>query len=1385
MRVRRPSADVNSPAAQEPGLLLDSFVSSLIRERIARDPSSLDQPRLERFQAVVLLADLSGFSALTQEFAKRGPRGAEDLKDHLNFFCGHLVDLVDAHGGQILKFPGDAALALWRVDDSLDDASALRLAAQCALAARQTFRDTPAPNRTHLQLRAGIGAGEVWTANLGGVNGRWELLVAGEPIAQAAHAMSIASTDEVGVPAPVWGRISPYARRGRQTNEIVCVEAVTEPLRPVPLAHTALTQGAEELVRAYIPRSVQTRLDAGQTDWLAEFRRVTVLFIELGILDYDTEGALAQAQRAVVAVQNAVYRYGGSINQLLADDKGTVIACGWGLALHAHGDNEVRATRAALDLLRELGEAGCDGSFGVATGQVFTGLRGNRHRCEFAMIGETVNVACRLMQASDRGVFCDLATFEAASKRIEFEALPPIAMKGHQSAAEVFRPVLVPTGDPSEIVGRLEERGVLRERLERLATGSAGGVVIVEGDAGIGKSRLVADTVERAVARGVRTMVTSGDAIERSAPYHVWRALFDNLLGLEDVAGRGEAERRVMHLLESSSRLQPFASLLNPVLRLNFRENEQSARVTPRGRSVLTQQLLVHLFRSSTRRQPVLLVLEDAHWFDSGSWALAEGIHRELPEILLLISMRPIAEEEKPAELKRLTLGEDALVVRLDALTPDESRRLACRRLRARVLSPRVDRAIREKAEGSPFFTEELVRALIDRGLVQVDHGVCDFSAAAADAPVQLPDTVQVVVSSRIDQLTVALQLTLKVASVFGRTFDLEPLRAVYPLDMDAQTLHSHLQTLLERDLVHVSDSPHSTTGYIFKHAITQEVAYSLLPYALRRQLHAAVASWYERHYPEDLVPFYPLLAHHWTLAEAAEQAIAYLDKAGEQAAGRQANEEALHFFKQAIDIDQRFEDQVIAGAPITLGRRVVSARDARRARWQRRLGDACLNLGRWDDGRRHLEHALALLGYPLPESDRQWRIGVGAQLLIQSGHRLGLRRGRPDEAAARLLREAVCAYERAGATSYFYARLDQVVYCLLRALNLSEDLVPSPEFALCCADVGNIAGLIPIHSLARVYRRLATHAASQLTDPVIAAKVLARATIHELGNGGWDACRDLEAAMASADQVGDSHIWEENATVRARAATLTAEFELAAQLGAQVRARAAANGSLVHEIWGIDVELWGMLYLGHHEKSLELADAGLHLLARATRPDRLCTLNFFGGKALAHLYRNEWHLAKQWADRIFDVMTTSPWSGYSGILGLSAAAETFVTVWEAGGPSQVSDNAARAWRLCRDINRNARINPPARARGLLWRGYAQWLEGKHRRAHATWRRCLSEADRFGLPYEVARVHYEIGRRLGVGDPARRTHLLKAQETFARVKAEPDARRATAALEMS
>jgi tetratricopeptide (TPR) repeat protein len=327
--------------------------------------------------------------------------------------------------------------------------------------------------------------------------------------------------------------------------------------------------------------------------------------------------------------------------------------------------------------------------------------------------------------------------------------------------------------------------------------------------------------------------------------------------------------------------------------------------------------------------------------------------------------------------------------------------RWSAERLGVAALPPAVERLIDQKAQGNPFFSEELAYALRDSGLIAIADGTCRIARDVDWEAVQFPDSIEGVITGRIDRLSPSQQLTLKAASVIGRLFALRTLRDIHPIESDRTHLPEQLDRLERLDLTRL-DAPEPDLTYLFKHIITREVAYNLLLYAQRRRLHREVATWYERTHAEDLAPYYPLLAHHWGRAEELGRAIDYLEKAGAQALRDGAYREAVRFLGEALALDDRLRSR--PGAP---------GDPLRRARWQRQMGEAYLDLGRLAEGRAHTERALALLGYPVPATRGRLAAGYAREVLLQALHRLRPARSPARAAVPCTVRcQAAAAYE-------------------------------------------------------------------------------------------------------------------------------------------------------------------------------------------------------------------------------------------------------------------------------------------------------------------------------------------------------------------------------------
>jgi predicted ATPase len=519
---------------------------------------------------------------------------------------------------------------------------------------------------------------------------------------------------------------------------------------------------------------------------------------------------------------------------------------------------------------------------------------------------------------------------------------------------------------------------MLAQQIQALLRGD-GGVTLIEAEAGMGKSRLIEATRDLAASLRLGVLLGEGDPMERSTPYYAWRDVFSQLLGLGSLGTPDARRRRVLDLLANAGDLLPLAPLLNAVLALELPESQATTQLSARARADATRDLLLRLLQRASALSPTLVILEDGHWLDSASWALALAASQRVRGLMLLIGLRPLASEraggaeiQTQPEIQQL-FAAATLRLRLDALAPEQALMLVCQRLGVPALPAEAAELIREKAHGNPFFSEELAYALRDAGLIQIDGATCRLAPGADLRALSFPESVQAAIVSRVDRLAPTEQLALKVASVIGRVFPVRTVAAVYPINTSEAHLHQDFSRLAQLDITLV-DTFEPELAYSFKHAITQDVVYNLMLFAQRRQLHRAIAEWYERTYasaeatglrteamlpatqssvlsPQSspLAPFYQLLAYHWGQAGVVARAVDYLHRAGRHALTISAMREARRLFAQALELLEAPE------AP------PEQSNQPRAIELLRLLGDADRQLGDFTAARAALQRSLAL----------------------------------------------------------------------------------------------------------------------------------------------------------------------------------------------------------------------------------------------------------------------------------------------------------------------------------------------------------------------------------------------------------------------------------------
>jgi class 3 adenylate cyclase/tetratricopeptide (TPR) repeat protein len=1361
---------------------LASFLPERLVRRLVEEPGSAGRPYADRMVGALLLADISGFTAITERLARRGPGGAEELRGLLDGAFGPLLGLIAGSGGDVLKFAGDALLACWASaggDPGPALAAATARAAGCAEAMQAELGRYASARRLPLALRIGVGAGEVVVLDVGGQRERRELLVAGAAVPQTTAAAAQADPGQVLLSAPARDVLGSEAGLpGTEAGASHGPGPRTHPVRPwataPPAEPLALPEGVEGLLAPYLPRAMLASMVAGHEEWLAELRQITVVFANLPGLGH--QAGLDEAQEVMEALQIALYRYEGSINKLSVDEKGTTLVAALGLPPLAHEDDPARGVQAALAMRDALASIGHRVAIGVTTGRAFCGTVGGPRRREYTMLGAVVNLAARLMQEATDGVLCDAATAETASPALAFQALPAVRVKGHAAPVAVYRP-----GRPSTrpgrasrparapLVGRDDERERLAGALRRLTAGGAGRpgralVLVLEGEAGAGKSRLVAELVDQAEAAGVPVLAGTGDAVERNTPWHPWRELFGRLPAFDGV-GPAARRRVVLDLLGPDPEIRDLAPLLNPVLALELSETARSAELSGQGRADRTRDLVVRVLRAVVGDTPTVLLVEDAHWLDSASTGLVLALSRQRVPLLLVVATRPpgeagtLTDDLGWAAYRRLLGAPNTERLVLDRLSPGAVETLVRQRLGATSVPAALARLVEEKAEGNPLFTEELTFALRDAGLVRLADGTVELVSEVADVLARrLPHTVHGAITSRIDRLSPTQQLTVKVASVIGRVFAVGILRDVHPLrEAVARTLADDL-TVIERNNLTVLETPEPDLHYLFKHVVVQEAAYNLMLLSQRRQLHQSVAEWYERSSGGDLA----LLAHHWRLAEVPAKAIQYLEQAGTEALRAGAYAEAVRFFTALLEVEDASEAST---RPWTIGRagrigRAATPPDARavrRARWEHQLGDAYLGLGQLAPEQEHLHAALALLGRRTPASGRR----LPGRLAWQAGQQLRNRAwprplvaGSPEARAA--LEEAAEVYERLFLVDYHASQRARALHQAVKGLNLAEAAGSPAAEARLAASCSVSAGLLARHRLAEAYLRRAFAALAGADDPSARGWVLQAAALYEIGVGQWPRVREhLDEAAGIVRRLGDPRRLAEITGLLVWELYFQGQFASIKPLLAELDQIGRHSGDAQVRSWAI---------AGHAVAGLRTGDLEEAAKALRRRPAP-------APEAMLALQLGDRALAVEALRRALEQAARPPVKCYWFDL-YAMTAEVAIALWLDSRRRGVGD--AGPWRAMAEqavgyLGRYARVFPIGEPRALLYRGLLAWIGGRPAAARRRWRGALTTAERLGMRYDQALALDLLGRH---GEPGQRPgYRERARELFDRVGA--------------
>jgi class 3 adenylate cyclase/tetratricopeptide (TPR) repeat protein len=1109
----------------------------------------------------------------------------------------------------------------------------------------------------------------------------------------------------------------------------------------------------------YTPKHLAERILTSRSALEGERKQVTVLFCDIA---NSTELAHRLGAEAMHELLNAffelalteVHRVEGTINQFLGD--GFMALFG---APVAHEDHVRRALLSALGIRQRLRDSATEKAalshlrvrMGLNTGAVVVGKIGDNLRMDYTAVGDTTNLAARLQHLSQPGsIYASPSVYAAGHPYFDFRPIGKHFLKGISEPLAVYDLTRARHRDESEsrartlgvgspLVGRDAELALLQAQLDEV-TGGKGGILVLTGEPGAGKSRLVAEMKRQSSARDLLWLEGRSVSFGRSLSYWPFIEILKNCFGIEDDVSEDESWRKLDQGLRAvfAERTHEMLPYLATVLALRVPSEYEDRLKYLDGQGLRRQVFLCmrQLFEQLARRQPIVLLQEDWHWADSSSIELAEHLLplAETTPVLALFVTRP-EPDGATASIRKFASKNPAhrfQEIILSRLSEEHSAALVANLIGR--LDPPV--ALREqilrKAEGNPFFIEEVIRSLVTDGVLV--RGPRDHAWRLAERvdQVNLPDTIQGLILARIDRLEEEVKQALKLASVIGRSFFHRVLSAIN----DAQhSVDSSLADLERAELIRLKQQL-PEVEYIFKHALVQEAAYGSILAERRRGIHRRVAQAIELLFEDRLEEFTSLLAYHYTLAEDWEKAQEYLFKAGDQAGRMAADMEALEHFRQAeAAYLKAFGDRL---SPL------------QRASLARKIGAALYGTGHYEQAHEQFRSALLQLGLRYPTSRWGVRRAILKNLAAHLIRRLRRRAGVPierdmDPDVAKEI-SAVCHHM--SWVDYFFDQERMLLDSLLE-LHVGEHSHYALAEARGLSSLGFGFTEFNARRLARMYHAQAGAVAQQSNNPSAIAFAWLALGFLDFYDGRWEEGESvLGKAAAAYRQAGDIHGWGGATLILSFVAYFRGKLMVAANLSAElVRAGQDAADPQVAS-WGLQNVAYPGLACGPLDEVAANLRKGASLAAKIPAWQNLVYQYALLGKCYALQGKLD-ECRAALSDALHVLKAQHMNSAFDQVEYLTAVAILNVALADRMEDPTRRTAVREARRASYKAVRYARQVAGWLPEALRLQGTSAWLSGDREAARKRWCESIAVAEKYEFPVECARTLMEIGHRTG------------------------------------
>lgn len=906
---------------------LSSYIPEILLEQLAKQKIELtdkDIHLLQRnFNGVVLFTDISGFTSLSESLAKEGKKGTEQLSDILNEYFTIIIQIIRKYGGSIVKFGGDSLTIIFTGEPEL----ALCLSITCVMEMfrkMEKFHNIQTLAGIHnLEISAGLSYGKIKSFVVGTEKYGMEYVVAGKPTEWSAFAQHNAEVGQAILyceNSEFISNIITYKKIKDKLYRILSLkkemripiklpQKYREEIKPKNLKQYSSSINGSANLQYLFPKSVFNSV-INNKYFIGEHREVSILFLQFLNLSEQDELYYQKFQNFIKAVQEIVYSHNGIINKIDIGDKGNKVLIAFGAPVKTEFDEE-NAIQTALSI-QKLKVGNLQVKIGLTSGIAYTGITGSPQRKEYTFIGDSVNTSARLMTISKTGqtIFSENLKDKIAHR---YQIIPQgkVKVKGKKQTVNIYsvgkrleRGIadLQRLYHNKSMIGRKEELNRCKESLKKIRELSPQ-LFIITGEAGIGKSMFNASLIQSADELGFNLHSIEGDRYYKNTPYLPFKKLLWHILNIEE----NSSDKQIIHCIDELKYKYNIKLELSYIKDFLCEKNLDVSNTDQMGEQIinLITELLLQIWENEPRNHTKkekndkhFLSVEDFQWLDKGSVKILNRLIFSCREQKLAISV--VSREDE--QLKELHY-KPTIMLNLSSFSEPEIEQFIKHKLNLIEIPIKLKQTIQNVCAGNPFYVDEFLQMLIDKGLLEQDKITGSYSITRNLNDVEIPNTIQGILLSRIDQLDIETQNVLKVASVVGRNFRLSVIKSVEK-DMPIKALKERFFNLDTAELI-VLETPIPELEYIFKHIMTKDAVYETLLYKERERLHGQIAKYYEKTYSKVLHNWYEIIAIHYFNSKYKDKAKKYLQLAADKSASQFAYDSAVYFLEKALSLSK------------------------------------------------------------------------------------------------------------------------------------------------------------------------------------------------------------------------------------------------------------------------------------------------------------------------------------------------------------------------------------------------------------------------------------------------------------------------------------------------